>query len=404
LLRVELEGLRTASIDRRLLAISISALFIDFCSGVIRPVLPILAREFDAPYFLVGFVATSYGMARLIVDVPFGSVVDTVGKRPLLLGGTVFYLVGSTVGALATNIYHLIVFGFVRGLAYAAYFDACYTLVGDIAPADRRAQYMSINLAASLLGISVGSAIGGGLSQEWGSHSPFVFTLLVLVVCLAFTHQSIKEGPRVHRAKPSAVKKVFELGNVNLIIVYLASFVSFFSSMSIVDVFLPLYSREILGLSRVEVGFVLTLESLLTLFTLVLFGQVADRLGRKASLLLGFGLLSSSGWALGQFQNRTIYMVMACVFGVSRGIISPVIRACVIDMAAPDRRGITLGIQRLFCDFGAILGPALLGYVSDIYGLSSAFTVSAAASATTCIATLVMNKSPAESAIRPNQK
>jgi MFS family permease len=379
-------------LDKKLIAISISALFVDFCAGVIRPVLPLLSRQFDASYFLVGLVASSYGIARLAVDVPFGSIVDRAGKRPLLLAGILIHIFGSAIGALATNIYHLILFSFLRGVAYAAYFDACYTLVGDIAPANKRARYMSINLASSLLGISVGSAIGGEVSNKFGLHFPFVLTLLVLLTGCLFTYLAVQEDERPRKVEWIPLSGILRIRNRNLIVVYVASFVSFFSGMSIVDVFIPLYSRTVLGLSLAEVGFVSTLESVSMLTTLLGFGQIADRLSRKTSLFLGFALLASSTLVLGQMWNLGMYLVVSLIFGVSRGILSPVIRACVMDLADHGRRGTTLGVQRLFCDLGATLGPISLGHLSDLFGLSAAFSVAATVSACTCAAVLSMRR------------
>lgn len=378
--------------DRRLLAISIAALLVDFSAGVLRPVLPILAREFQASYALVGFVATAYAIARLIVDVPLGSVVDKLGRRPLLLGGAIIYIVGTIFGILATNIYYLIMFSFFRGLAYAAFFNACYTLVGDISPPDKRAQYMSLNLASSFVGISIGSAIGGEVTQRFGSQSPFILILSVLIVALIFTYLTVKESFDVQQAKPFELKKFFEFRNSAVMVIYLASFVSFFTANAVSEVFLPLYSKEIVTLSLVQVGLVLTLDSMSNLCTLTFFGQVSDKLGRKLALLVGFAIFATACGLLRFVGLGMFFAVVAC-FGISKGIVSPVLRAAVIDLADFEQRGLALGVQRIFCDLGAILGPVLLGVLSDTYGVPSVFIMCSIICGATCVVVYTMKSS-----------
>lgn len=378
-------------LDKQLLAISISALLVDFSAGVLRPVLPILARNFQASYALVGFVATAYGIARLIVDVPLGSIVDKVGRRPLLIGGVIVYIIGTIVGILATNIYYLVLFSFIRGLAYAAFFNACYTLVGDISPPDKRAEYMSINLASSFIGISIGSAVGGEVTQKLGSQSPFILILILLLGALVFTHFTVDESIDVQQAKPFELRRLFEVRNSTVLIIYWVSFVTFFATTSISDVFTSLYSSEVLKLSLAEVGLVITLDSLSNLCTLTFFGQVSDRLGRRSSILLGLGVFAVAAALVMPLGARLFLLIVVC-FGIARGILSPVIRAVVIDVADFEHRGLALGVQRIFCDLGGMLGPLMLGIVSDIYGVPSVFLVSAVMCAGTCFVVLLMKR------------
>jgi len=282
-------------------------------------------------------------------------------------------------------------FSFIRGLAYAAFFNACYTLVGDISPPNKRAQYMSMNLASSFIGISIGSAVGGEVTQRMGSQSPFILILILLVGALVFTHITVDESIDVQPTKPFELRRLLEFRNPTVMIIYLVSFVTFFTTTSISDVFTSLYSSEVLTLSLAEVGLVITLDSVSNLCTLTFFGRVSDRLGRKSSMLLGLAVFALTASLVMPLGARLFLLFVVC-FGIAKGILSPVIRAVVIDVADVEHRGLALGVQRIFCDLGGMLGPLMLGIVSDIYGVPSVFVVAAVMCAGTCFVVLFMKR------------
>src|SRR5688572_6559077 len=84
------EALTTASAAfRRLCAIG----FLAYCSYAIcrTPLLPLLARELGASPPMVGFVVAASTLTGIVLKLPAGAWSDVLGRRPMLLLGTIVF-------------------------------------------------------------------------------------------------------------------------------------------------------------------------------------------------------------------------------------------------------------------------------------------------------------------------
>jgi len=89
-------------------------------------------------------------------------------------------------------------------------------------------------------------------------------------------------------------------------------------------------------------------------------GHLADRLGHRPVLLVGFGALAS-GLALAG-AGRSFLMLQAGVLGIglSGGLLETSFSA-MVSSAFGDRRGEALNLTQVFFNVGAVAGPALAG-------------------------------------------
>lgn len=74
------------------------------------------------------------------------------------------------------------------------------------------------------------------------------------------------------------------------------------------------------------------------------------------------------------------------------GVLHPTITTLTVDTAHPSYRGLYIGINRTFCDFGILVGPILAGLLSDMYGLSLPFVVIAAVCLVTSFVGMLLRK------------
>jgi len=55
--------------------------------GMVVPILPLYGRSFGVSTTLIGFLITSFGLARVITDLPAGIWLEKYGRRIILIGG-----------------------------------------------------------------------------------------------------------------------------------------------------------------------------------------------------------------------------------------------------------------------------------------------------------------------------
>ena len=74
-----------------------------FGYGIALPFLPLYAKELGASETMIGFIASSYFLSRLFLELPSEMISDKVGRRIPLLSGMLFILLGAIMSSLASS-------------------------------------------------------------------------------------------------------------------------------------------------------------------------------------------------------------------------------------------------------------------------------------------------------------
>ena len=162
--------------------------------------------------------------------------------------------------------------------------------------------------------------------------------------------------------------QLFKQGSIQLYPLFLALFIDMLG-FGIVMPILPRYA-EYLGAASWQIGLLVGIFSLAQLIMLPFWGNLSDKIGRKPVLVI-----SMLGTAIGYLimaltRSITVMIIGRILDGASGGNIS-VIQASVSDMTKPSERSRMMGILGAAYGLGFIFGPALGGWASYYYGLSS---------------------------------
>jgi MFS family permease len=112
------------------------------------------------------------------------------------------------------------------------------------------------------------------------------------------------------------------------------------------------------------IGLLFTLTSPVNLFSRVVGGSLADRLGRKVMMaislcasglvMLGFGLVNS----------LTSLIFLLVLDGIFHPLFGPASNAMVADITEPRKRARAYGLLRIVMNLGAAIGPSVGGFVA----------------------------------------
>src|SRR5687768_4586035 len=72
-----------------------------FAWNMVTPVLPKFAQTFDVGAAEVGLIISSFVIGRLVVNIPAGVAAEYLGRKRLLLFGTLIVVLFSTLSGLA---------------------------------------------------------------------------------------------------------------------------------------------------------------------------------------------------------------------------------------------------------------------------------------------------------------
>jgi MFS family permease len=144
--------------------------------------------------------------------------------------------------------------------------------------------------------------------------------------------------------------------------------------------FLSPYIVAELHLTNTQLGLLGSSLSLAIAISAFLLGRVADRTGKRKTILIACTIVFSVGSALGGFASGFLLLFLArFALGLAEGPMVPVAQAMMSDASAPERRGFNMGAMQMTGAFllGAMIGPVLATHVADAYGWRAAFFLSA---------------------------
>jgi MFS transporter, DHA1 family, multidrug resistance protein len=142
--------------------------------------------------------------------------------------------------------------------------------------------------------------------------------------------------------------------------------------------FLPLYARETLGLSALEIGWLFGLQTITTLGTRPLVGVASDRLGRRG--VIATGLLLCSGGVLLVSVARTFEdaLLGVCVYAFGVAVTAAAASAYITDLTHRTTYGAAHGVFGTIYDIGDAAGPILGGVLVAAVGYARTFQIMAA--------------------------
>ena len=143
------------------------------------------------------------------------------------------------------------------------------------------------------------------------------------------------------------------------------------------------------GASPFVVGLLLSTFSLCQLVAAPVWGNVSDRIGRKAVLIIS-QIGATIGWAGLAFAPSIGWVFCwRIVEGVSGGNIS-ITQAYVADLVEPKDRARAFGLIGAMFGSGMVFGPLLGGVLFSRYGFAAPFLAAAALQLITLVVTIVM--------------
>jgi MFS family permease len=363
------------------LALAIGAIALDTALlGLIAPLLPTIEERVGASESELGLALGAYAVPILLVSLPFGRLADSIGRRPLLLGGLLLTAVGSILIALSGSLPPLVLGRAIQGVGAAASWISALALVSDLAPPGRKGQSIGYALAANSVGAIGGPAIGGVTGDAIGFEFPF---LLVAGLAIAIAIGGRLVLPAATRPPDRAVRMASRelFGRATSSPVLPATLAVIIGSLllGLVEVVAPLDGDERLGLSAAAIGGLFAATIALDAIAAPIAGGVSDRIGRVPVTLLGLLLLTLSTVLLAVLGGVVGFFVGLSVFGVGS---STLFAAAVpwLDEAFGDLdKGFAYGFLNLIYAVGYTVGPIAAGVGLDAGDPAAVYLCGAAA-------------------------
>ncbi|WP_025756285.1 Bcr/CflA family multidrug efflux MFS transporter [Enterobacter sichuanensis] len=147
------------------------------------PALPVISAQFGVPAGSAQMTLSTYILGFALGQLFYGPMADSLGRKPIILGGTLVFAVAAVACALAQTIDHLIIMRFFHGLAAAAASVVINALMRDIYPKEEFSRMMSFVMLVTTIAPLVAPMAGGAVLVWFSWH--MIFWILALAALLA---------------------------------------------------------------------------------------------------------------------------------------------------------------------------------------------------------------------------
>lgn len=342
---------------RGLLALLTAAAFLIFAQAyMIAPILPRLAQVFHTHTGVVGLAVPAYLVPYGVMTLVWGPLSDRLGRRPVIVGSLVAFVVLSAATALSANAGGFIAMRLATALGASGVVPISLALIGDAFPYERRGRALGWLFGGMAGGIATGAA-GGALVEPLVGWQGLFFVAAgggLVLLALAVGTRVLAATPRPVAAAPLRAvvagyaalvgvargRRTYAYVLVNALV------------QSGVYTWLGVYLHERFGLGPGGIGLTLLGYGIPGFLLGPVIGRLADRYGRARIIPAGVALSAICVLALAASLPRL--GVQAAVVALSLGydMTQPPLGGIVTDL--PGKRGQAMGFNvfTLFVGFG----------------------------------------------------
>lgn len=361
-----------------LIMVLLMTIFIGF--GIIIPILPDAVAGSGADTFHFGMLLSVYSLASFLISPLWGGLSDRIGRRPILMIGTLGFSLSFFLFGIAGDSLLLMYVSRILGGVFSGAATACaVAYVADITTEEERTKGMGLVGMSIGLGFIFGPALGGLLSH-FGLQAPFFAASLLSLATFAFALVLLPESlppEKRHGAGGSKASRWSAfVGSVKYLYM-LSFFVSF--TLAGIEATLLLFERDKIGASAADLGLIFAVSGVVGA---LIQGGVVRRLIKRGqeARVIGLGLiLSAIGFVLILFSSSVLTAsIYVAVFGAGNALIRPCVTSLITQKTTVGQ-GTASGLSSSMDSLGRITGPLLGAGIYD-YSHQMPFLIGAALS------------------------
>ncbi|MFC4022264.1 MFS transporter [Oceanobacillus longus] len=353
-------------------------------------------EQFQASQSMAGLASSIFVLGAVIVRPIAGKMIETVGRKKLLVFGIALFLVIMLLYFPVNNLGLLLLIRFLHGFAFGIGTTATGTIAVGVIPEVRRGEGMGYFATSTNLAMAVGPFLGLIISQYFEDDMIFVATTIFSIIALVATllmhvperekvieHQNVKKGFRF--------SDYFEKTTLPIAIFVAISGFVYSSILS----FMTAYATEINLVDAASFFFVM--YAVFLLLSRPVTGRMFDLRGENtvmypAILLYGVGLI-----LLSQAHLGITLLIAGAIIGVGFGTLQSSAQTIAVNEAPNHRVGLATSTFFVFFDIGVGTGPFLLGIILPLTGFRGLYLgMAAIAFITIVVYYLVHGKKAAE--------
>ena len=437
-----------------LITVALATVLAPLNSTMIGVALPVIMGEFSIDLESGSWLVIAYLITMAALQPVGGKLGDRFGRRPLIIGGLVYFALASLAAGTASSFSELMIFRIQQAIAGAIVMPNGMALLREVVPAERRASRIGLLGSAIVFGAAAGPPLGGVLIRLFGWPSVFHVNAFVILPALIVAFRALPGLPGEKRHPPFDLIGALQLlvilsgaaalmtgaaqtqstivtwGMAGLLVLLVTHFLRrearhddpifqprFFrnvtfaagnagvalSNLAMYTAFLsiPLLLADLPDWSSPQIGLVLSALWVPSVVCAPFGGWLADRWGRRWPTTIGLFLLTVGMAALGLLggpNDLRVLLIGLGIAGVGLGLSQAGLQTAVLEAVRREQSGSASGIFSTSRYIGSIAGssalPMLYSVADEMSGFMRVLSLVVAAAFVSTIASLWIQHRP----------
>lgn len=355
------------------MTLAMAMLLASLGTSIANIALPALSAAFSAPFAQVQTVVVAYLAGLTVTVLVAGRLGDAYGLKPMLIVGLAVFSTASLLCAIAPNLWLLVGARALQGIGAAFLMTLTMAMMRQTAGEAKVGRAMGLLGTASALGTALGPSLGGLLIPMTGWRGIFWIQVPLAVPALVLAVVTLPgEQPRAKAPSLRLWPKISSHLAANLALNVMVAAV-----MMATLVVGPFYLSLGLGLEAMDVGLVMAVGPVISIFSGIPGGRLVDGWGSGRVLTIGLVMLTAGALLLA-FLPDTIgvvgYLLAITVLTPGYQLFQAANNTATLAHVARDQRGMASGALNLSRNIGLIAGASLMGAVFAFGAGSGQFT------------------------------
>ncbi|KAF4659257.1 hypothetical protein FOL47_007670 [Perkinsus chesapeaki] len=350
-------------IDRRVWPIALSTGLMGISIGLVQPVLPLLATTLNISTAQFGQVIAVVGLSRIFCNHFYRFAPPVLFRRPLLVYGAAASALSMAGLGAATSFNQLLFWRLFGGAASAGQMTGAHLYLADISKPENRSRTMAPVVAAWGVGFAAGPAVGGLLAEAFGTQAPFFG-------CSNRSLESNRKDRVPIRVTLANYRELLKHPIIRQASLITGAF--WFMQTGCQLCLLPLLLVQQFSFSAGGVGAVYATLAATGALLSQPAAHISDRVSRRSCIVPGSLIAAASVAALPiAAATGSTPLLYTCLSGwaVGSALVGTAPTALVADAVSEKERASALALLRTAQDFGGLLGPLILAWAADMFGM-----------------------------------
>lgn len=359
--------------DRRIWYLFLARVFSAMGFAIVIPFLSIyLYSELGIPMKVVGTVFLLAAFSRAGMQLIGGELSDRYGRRRVMLlamgGRAVTFLLLSLLILYAQHLLFIVLAVMLSYGFGAMFMPSADAMIAELVKDQDRIEAYGIQRIGLNAGWAIGPAIGGflaSLSYFWLFFLTSILFIFGFLITFFFIGESNKNRSR--QSAGTGLKGILSIRNNHDFLIFAFFALLIFSIMTQIVSTLSVYVVSEVGLNKIHLGFLYTINGLVIIFLQFPGISLIKRMKLTSALSIG-ALFAGFGYSIVIFADGFWTIAIAFVILTFGEIfITPAGTTLTSNWAPLSERGRYMGVYGLFQSFGRSFGPFYGGFLLDAF-------------------------------------